>query len=124
MLLGDPVRRGQPVVLTEFGGLSYAPAVGQEWFGYATVSSQGEYEERFSGLVQAVLDNPELAGFCYTQLTDTEQERNGLLTEDREPKLPLERIRSVVSGPARAIPSEEIDANRRQAKRQADGDDD
>jgi beta-galactosidase/beta-glucuronidase len=124
VLLGDPVRRGQPVVLTEFGGLSYAPAVGQEWFGYATVSSQEEYEERFSGLVQAVLDNPELAGFCYTQLTDTEQERNGLLTEDREPKLPLERIRAVVSGPARAIPSEEIDASRRQAKRTSDGADD
>ncbi len=115
VLLGDPTFRGQPVVLTEFGGLSYAPTAGEEWFGYATVGSPEEYEQRFSGLVRAVLDNAELGGFCYTQLTDTEQERNGLLTEDRQPKIPVERIRSVLTRPSRAIPSEEIDANRRSA---------
>jgi hypothetical protein len=39
-----------------------------------------------------------LAGFCYTQLTDTMQEANGLLTEDREPKLPIEELRSMITG--------------------------
>ena len=117
VLLGDPVYRGQPVVLTEFGGLSYAPSAGETWFGYATVGSEQEYDERFAGLVQAILETPELGGFCYTQLTDTEQERNGLLTEDRTPKLPTTRIREILATPARAIPSEEIDANRRTATR-------
>jgi hypothetical protein len=76
------------------------------------VQSADEYLERFAGLVDAVLDNPEIAGFCYTQLTDTEQERNGLLAADRTPKLDPERIRAIVGRPARAVPSEEIDAGR------------
>jgi len=115
VVLGGPVDRGQPVVLTEFGGLSYTPSVGEKWFGYATVGSAEELSDRLRGLVGAVLDNPELAGFCYTQLTDTEQERNGLLTEDREPKLPVEVVHEILTRPARAIPPEEIDANRRAA---------
>jgi hypothetical protein len=115
VVLGDPVDRGQPVVLTEFGGLSYAPSEGQKWFGYATVGSAEELEDRLRELVGAILDSSELAGFCYTQLTDTEQERNGLLTEDRLPKLPVEVVREILTRPARAIPPEEIDASRRAA---------
>lgn len=115
VVLGDPVDRGQPVVLTEFGGLSFTPSAGQKWFGYATVESEQELEERLRDLVGAILDNPELAGFCYTQLTDTEQERNGLLTDDRQPKLPVEVIHEILNRPARSIPPEEIDASRRAA---------
>ncbi|MFW5474934.1 sugar-binding domain-containing protein [Knoellia sp. CPCC 206450] len=117
VVLGDPVDRGQPVVLTEFGGLSYTPSEGEKWFGYATVGSVEEFEDRLRELVSAVLDSSELAGFCYTQLTDTEQESNGLLTEDRRPKLPVEVIREILTRPARAIPPEEIDASRRAAAR-------
>ncbi len=106
---GEPA---QPVVISEFGGLSLAPAEGEEWFGYATVQTADEYLERFAGLVGALLDNPEIAGFCYTQLTDTEQERNGLLTADRSPKLDPERVRAIVERPARAVPSEEVEASR------------
>ena len=103
---------GVPVVVSEFGGLSLAPQEGEEWFGYATVRTADEYLERFAGLVDALLDNPEIAGFCYTQLTDTEQERNGLLAADRTPKLDPERVRAIVERPARAVPSEEVDASR------------
>jgi hypothetical protein len=39
-----------------------------------------------------------LAGFCYTQLTDTMQEANGLLDEDRRPQLPVERLRRIITG--------------------------
>lgn len=117
VLLGEPEDRGQPVVLTEFGGLSFAPAAGERWFGYATVDSQEEYEERLEDLVGAVLENPELAGFCYTQLTDTEQERNGLLTEDREPKIPMVRLREILTRPASAVPTEQTEASRHTARR-------
>jgi len=112
VLLEGERDRSRPVVLSEFGGLSLAPQEGEEWFGYATVQSPAEYLERFAGLVDALLDNPEIAGFCYTQLTDTEQERNGLLAADRAPKLDPERIRAIVGRPARAVPSEEVDAGR------------
>ncbi|WP_350274990.1 sugar-binding domain-containing protein [Kribbella sp. HUAS MG21] len=116
VLLGDPVYRGQPVVLTEFGGLSYTPSAGEKWFGYGTVESADELRDRLAELVDALVDSPQVAGFCYTQLTDTEQERNGLLTEDREPKLPLDVIHEILTRPARSIPSELVDAQRTRAR--------
>lgn len=123
VLLDNPEHRGQPVVLTEFGGLSFSPQQGQAWFGYSTVASTEDLEQRLDDLVGALLDNPELGGFCYTQLTDTEQERNGLLTEDREPKLPPARVAEILNRPAAAIPSDRIDASRLAARRASEGKD-
>ncbi len=51
--------------------------------------------ERYEGLTSALLDNPYIFGFCYTQLYDIEQEVNGLYTYDREPKFNMDRIRAV-----------------------------
>ncbi|MFO7167377.1 MAG: glycoside hydrolase family 2 TIM barrel-domain containing protein [Chloroflexota bacterium] len=97
---------GQPVMLTEWGGISYAPKPGEPWFGYGTVSSAEEYLAKYGELITAILDSPTIAGFCYTQLTDTEQETNGLLTADRQPKLDPEAVRALTSRPSRAIPGE------------------
>lgn len=112
LLLEGHVPYGQPVMITEFGGISHAGRNAGEWHGYATVGSDAEYEAHVRSLFDALLDCPEVAGFCYTQLTDTEQERNGLLAADRTPKLDPERIRAIVGRPARAVPSEEVDAGR------------
>jgi beta-galactosidase/beta-glucuronidase len=111
LVLGD-ITPGLPVMLTEFGGLSYAPLAGEKWFGYSTVADAGELVHKLDELVSAVLDSPVLAGFCYTQLTDTEQERNGLLTADRRPKADPAKIRAVLTRPARAVPAEELAAYR------------
>ncbi|HEY6738357.1 MAG TPA: sugar-binding domain-containing protein [Actinopolymorphaceae bacterium] len=121
VMLTATERDGQPVVLTEFGGLSYTPAAGDKWFGYGTVESPEELRAGLEDLVGAILDLPDVAGFCYTQLTDTQQERNGLLTEDRAPKLPVEVIREILTRPSRAIPAEAVDASRRAARRAAEG---
>ncbi|HEX4208232.1 MAG TPA: glycoside hydrolase family 2 TIM barrel-domain containing protein [Ktedonobacteraceae bacterium] len=93
--LGGAPYNEQPVMLTEFGGLSYRPKAGENWFGYGTVSSQQDYINKYRELIEAVLACPTVAGFCYTQLTDTLQETNGLLTEDREPKLDIETLREI-----------------------------
>jgi hypothetical protein len=53
-----------------------------------------------------VLDCPNLAGFCYTQLTDTAQETNGLLTETREPKINAAVLQAINRSPSRAVPSD------------------
>jgi hypothetical protein len=115
VLLQAGTDRGQPVVITEFGGLSFAPEAGQEWFGYSTVSSPEALVDKFSELVGALLDSPTIAGFCYTQLTDTLQEDNGLLTADREPKAPIELIRAALTRAARSDPASEIDHTREEA---------
>ena len=49
-----------------------------------------------------------MTGFCYTQLTDTVQEQNGLLTEDRVPKVATERIRAVNCRTAASVPADAI----------------
>jgi beta-galactosidase/beta-glucuronidase len=96
-LLGEP-DRGQPVIVSEFGGVSYVTDYEGPAWGYATASSAEEFAIRVRDLFTGLQSSPVLAGFCYTQLTDTLQEANGLLTADRVPKLPIEQIRSIVSG--------------------------
>lgn len=86
-----------PVVLSEFGGVSFTSAE-ETWAGYGSVGQEAEFLERLGGLLAAANDSKGLAGFCYTQLTDTMQERNGLLTEDREPKASLDAIAAIVRG--------------------------
>ena len=53
--------------------------------------------KRYAGLVDSLLDNPKLVGFCYTQLYDIEQEVNGLYTYERKPKFDAEKIRRINS---------------------------
>ncbi len=96
LLLDNPRYTGQPVMLTEFGGATFVPAEGENWYGYGTVGSEDEYAEMLGGLIDACVESG-LAGYCFTQLTDTEQETNGLLTDDRRPKLPMERMRAILS---------------------------
>ena len=95
-------------MLTEFGGISYAPAAGERWHGYGTVGTTEEFLEKYRELVDAVLDSPAVSGFCYTQLTDTEQETNGLLTADRRPKLDPAALRAMNQRPSKAVPGELI----------------
>jgi len=97
VVLDGAVERGQPIMLTEFGGVRFDPqGQAEEGWGYSTVQTADDFGARLGELFNAVLDSPTLVGFCYTQLTDTAQERNGLLTEAREPKIPIERIRAIV----------------------------
>jgi Glycosyl hydrolases family 2, TIM barrel domain/Glycosyl hydrolases family 2, sugar binding domain/Glycosyl hydrolases family 2 len=98
----------RPVMLTEFGGVRFAMSKSQRGWGYSEVGSGEEYAERLTELVDAVLDSSELTGFCYTQLTDTEQEQNGLLTADRKPKIPPEQVRAIVGRAARSVPLEAL----------------
>ena len=90
---------GQPVVLTEFGGIAYAaPEDREESWGYSEVETSNDLERAYTELLKTVRELPLLAGFCYTQFADTYQERNGLLYADRRPKFPLERIAEATTG--------------------------
>jgi beta-galactosidase/beta-glucuronidase len=82
----------QPIVLSELGGIALAGDGAGTW-GYARAGSGDQLADRYDALVAALRASPHLAGFCWTQLTDTYQEANGLLTMARAPKAPLERIR-------------------------------
>ena len=63
-------------------------------------ASEEEFHERFSGLTGALLSDPLMFGYCYTQLTDTFQEQNGVYSFDRGDKLDVERVRAAQLRPA------------------------
>jgi hypothetical protein len=109
-VLDDAPRNGRPLILSEFGGITYKPQPGTPWFGYGSVSSDDDLLTKYEDLISAVLDSPSIAGFCYTQLTDTEQESNGLLRADRTPKLDPEIVSAITSRPSKAIPGDFIAA--------------
>lgn len=98
MSVGRPETDG-PVILSEFGGVSLETEGSDDW-GYSSASDPAAFEAQVTSILAAVRDAGPLAGFCYTQLTDTGQETNGLLYADRSPKFPAERIRAAVTGEA------------------------
>lgn len=93
--------RGQPIMLTEVGGFLNKPLGVPEdkrdnlYQFYASIDNDAELLEKYRDLMQGLAELEFLAGFCYTQLTDVEQEINGLLTYDRKPKVPPERIAEI-----------------------------
>lgn len=123
----DPRTVGRPVLLTEFGGVRVerldppvdaavageapdgsgapprtVPADGADGaapaWGYADVDDAAAFLERYEALLAAVHASEVLAGFCYTQFTDTFQEQNGLLTMDRRPKADPEALARATRG--------------------------
>ena len=93
---------GGPVFCSEYGGIRWAPdyveGTGTGSWGYGEdVKGMEDFKWRFKGLTDALLDNDRMMGLCYTQLTDVEQEQNGLYTYDRRPKFDPDWIRSVMS---------------------------
>ena len=97
-LSGEDTTCHHPIMLTEFGGIAFGGA--NESWGYSRTETDDQFFERYRALLECVRNLPALAGFCYTQLTDTYQEVNGLLYADRTPKLPIEQIASATSGSA------------------------
>ena len=78
-------------MLSEFGGLALSDDP-ERTRGYQRAGSPEELAETYSVLLETVRSISLFAGSCYTQLTDTHQETNGLLNADRTPKIPLELI--------------------------------
>lgn len=97
LYVGDFRYEGQPILVSECGGIAFRLGDEQGW-GYSTVTDEEAFAASYGRLVGALQRAPLLQGYCYTQLTDVEQEINGLLTYDRRPKLPLEIIRAINQG--------------------------
>ena len=90
---------GQPYYVDEFGGFRYIPPQCRdntpEGWGYHGMEMQSAEElvERIREQVKLMNETPGISGWCYTQLTDVEQEQNGLMTYDRIPKASPELFR-------------------------------
>lgn len=87
---------GQPYFVSEYGGTWWNPQRSDGWGYGENPASEEEFAGRYRGLTEILLQNKRICAFCYTQLTDVEQEQNGLYTYDRQPKFSAkiyERIR-------------------------------
>lgn len=89
--------QGEPILLTECGGIAYQTTTQENGWGYTSAASEEDFIRDYKRVIDAILASPFVYGFCYTQLTDVEQEINGLLTYDRRFKCTPEEICTINS---------------------------
>jgi beta-galactosidase/beta-glucuronidase len=86
--------RGQPVIISEFGGIAFSNR-GEGW-GYGNkVRSPEEYVKRFDAITTAIKELDGVSGYCYTQVTDVQQEVNGIMDMDRTFKVEPEILKEI-----------------------------
>lgn len=97
-------KHDMPYLIDEFGGIKWNPSQQMEsaqntsWGYGEPPHSLEEFYTRLEGLVNTVLSlSDHVWGYCYTQLTDVEQEQNGIYYYDRSPKFDMKRIHAIFS---------------------------
>ena len=88
----------EPVIVSEFGGLRIS---GPGGWGWLEVAGKEEFVVAYRDLVDALMQPGPVEGFCYTQLADVQQEQNGLMTADREPKVDPATLHALTTIPKR-----------------------
>lgn len=88
---------GQPYMLDEFGGLPWIPTEhrADSWGYGSNIDTLDEFYSILEKEVDAIIACPRITGFCYTQITDVEQEKNGIYFYDRRPKFDNARIKTI-----------------------------
>ena len=91
---------GQPFFIDEYGGIKWIDGsqfANNSW-GYGEgPKTLEEFYDRLEGQTDAILAVPYMSGYCYTQLTDVEQEQNGIYNYDRSKKFDMNRINKIFS---------------------------
>lgn len=104
-LLNKPIHRnlyadgytyqGEPILLTEFGGIALNTKKDSKDWGYTSSNSEEDFLVTYNRILNEIYSSDFINGYCYTQLTDVEQEVNGLLTADRKFKIKPEEIKKI-----------------------------
>jgi len=94
--------KGQPYLIDEYGGIKWIPDIqlqhSEDSWGYGEdPSTLEEFYTRLQALTDVILSLDHICGFCYTQLTDIEQEQNGIYNYDRTQKFDMDRINRIIS---------------------------
>ncbi len=87
--------KGQPVIISEYGGIAFAGGKEGEWGYGKAAESEEEFLTRFDRITTAIRKIPYIVGYCYTQVSDVQQEINGLLNERHEYKIAPEKIKEI-----------------------------
>ncbi|MCI6756356.1 MAG: glycoside hydrolase family 2 [Lachnospiraceae bacterium] len=87
--------QGQPIIISEYGGIAFEDKGDGQW-GYGdAVRTETEFLERYRKITSAIQSISYISGYCYTQVSDVQQEVNGLLMEDRKYKIDPEKIAAI-----------------------------
>lgn len=86
---------GEAILISEYGGIAMEDGKKESWGYHDKVKDVSVLGNKIKSLTEAVKSLPYVVGYCYTQLTDVEQETNGLLYADRTPKMEIEKIREI-----------------------------
>lgn len=93
--------QGQPIIISEFGGIALQQQ-GEGW-GYGDkVTDEAGFLARFDSITTAIKELPYVCGYCYTQVSDVQQEVNGLMDMQRNFKVDPEAIREINLRPVSA----------------------
>lgn len=97
---------GQPYIVDEFGGIKWIPEDRRPFADNSWGYGEGprtleDFYARLEGQVNALYGYPHIVGYCYTQLTDVEQEQNGIYNYDRSEKFDMRRVASIFKGEKR-----------------------
>ena len=90
---------GQPIILSEFGGIAFGKDQDGAWGYNETANSKETLFARIRDVTQPIVDHPRISGYCYTQLTDVMQEINGLADANHAPKLDADKVRKIFENP-------------------------
>ncbi len=92
----------KPILVSEFGGIKFIEEGSvdsqESWGGYTADTTVESFEKHLDSLFKVLQGSSIVQGYCYTQLTDVATERNGLLTEKRKPKIPVESMKKINEG--------------------------
>lgn len=97
--VGTEYTGSEAFLLTEYGGIAFADDNSESWGYHDKVNDVEKFFERYASLTDAAREIPYCQGYVYTQLTDVQQETNGLLTPDRRPKIDPDRFCSINRNP-------------------------
>jgi len=90
---------GQPYLIDEIGGIKWIDSKNQPFaensWGYGSTETIEEFYTRLEGIIEAIISTDYISGYCYTQLTDVEQEQNGIYNYDRSEKFDMKRIAAI-----------------------------
>jgi len=87
MLEKNSPYKNQPIYVSEYGGIGWIEKHKEKDWAYGNIpKTEREFKQRYKKLTEYLLNNPSISGFCYTQLYDIENEKNGLLYYNRKPK--------------------------------------
>lgn len=96
---GTEMTGKEALMVTEYGGIAFADGDDGHWGYHDKVKDEEGFFARYKEVTDAIRNIPFCWGYVYTQLTDVQQETNGLLTPDRKPKIDVERFASITINP-------------------------